>query len=340
MAGGRTTSERASHPIGLSWSDGRGPALSIVQKLAAAMTLPLLTVIVVLGLEVREIERESRAVRRQTALAVSADGPSRLLISLQDEQAWAIVELVGLDAQADLLVEGYDKTRRRTDAALAGLDKVLEDSPEETRRAFGPAMEGLAGSIEAIRRWIEGDTAPRTLDNLAFSDDVFERYGELIRPFFAGIEDVVASVERRELRQGAELIRLTGNQVTTSGDLGREVGVTALLRGGVDQREDIVVVSALRSQFVRQADAIRALSTGLYAEAGATSCSSTTPTPSWARSTPPSRAGSTPRSSSRSSPCRPSRPTRPTGSGWRRSSGSERKASTMPPPAASASTLR
>jgi hypothetical protein len=140
-------SERAWDLVGLRRSDSRGPALSIVHKLAGAMTLPLLAVVVVvLAFEVRDIERESSAVRRQTALAVSADGPSRLLIGLQDEQAWAIVELVGLDAQADLIVEGYEETRRRTDTALGGFERLLGDSPEETRRAFTPTAAGLAAS--------------------------------------------------------------------------------------------------------------------------------------------------------------------------------------------------
>lgn len=105
------------------------PAFSITQKVAVAMVVPLATAVVVLGLEVLALEREGGAVRRQVALAVSADGPSRLLISLQDEQAWATVELIGLDAQADLLVEGYGETRRRTEAALAGFRGFLASRP-------------------------------------------------------------------------------------------------------------------------------------------------------------------------------------------------------------------
>jgi signal transduction histidine kinase len=50
--------------------------------------------------------------------------------------------------------------------------------------------------------------------------------------------------------------------------LGREVGINALLNGGVDRRDELVTVTALRSQFVRLADAIRSTSTGPYAGAG------------------------------------------------------------------------
>jgi signal transduction histidine kinase len=244
------------------------PALSIVHKLAGAMALPLAAVVVALAVEVRDIERESGAVREQAALAVSADGPSRLLISLQDEQAWAIVELVGIDAQADLLVEGYDETRRRTDDALTGFGRLLTGSPDETRAAFAPAVDGLADRIDAIRRQIDAIPGARSLDNLEASNEIFERYGRLIRPFFPAIEEVAMAVEQRELRQGAEILHLTGRQVAAVGDLGREVGVTALLAGGFREREDIASASALRSQFVRQAAAIRVLDTGRYDEAG------------------------------------------------------------------------
>jgi signal transduction histidine kinase len=232
------------------------------------MTLPLLTAVVVLGLEILDIEREGRDVRLQAALAVSADGPSRLLIGLQDEQAWATVELIGLDAQADLLVEGYHETRRRTDEALVGFEVFLENSPQGTLSAFAPAMGSLRTDLEAVRRQIDGYPDPHTLQNLPLSEDVFDRYNELVRPFFGGIEQVASAVERPDLRQGAELIELTGRQVTAVGSLGREVGFAALFNGGIDRRDDVVAASALRSQFVRLAAAIRSRSTGPYAGAG------------------------------------------------------------------------
>jgi signal transduction histidine kinase len=246
-------------------------AFSITQKVAVAMVVPLATAVVVLGLEVLALEREGSAVRRQVALAVSADGPSRLLISLQDEQAWATVELIGLDAQADLLVEGYGETRRRTDAALAGFQGFLDRSPEETRAAFGPAMEGLPAGLATLRDRIDGAPGPPRLENLPVSEEVFDGYDELVRPFFSGIEQVASEIERPELRQGAELIELTGRQVAALGSLGREVGFAALFTGGIDpdeQRDDLVATSALRSEFVRLAAAIRLRSTGSYARTG------------------------------------------------------------------------
>jgi hypothetical protein len=136
------------------------------------MTLLLLAVVVVLGFEIVAIERETDAVRRQTALAVSADGPSRLLTSLQNERSWATVDILGQGDAAELIVEGYDETRGRTDEALAGFEKLLEHSPDETRRAFAPAMDGLEADIQSVRQRLDTSTAPHDLDNLPFSNEI------------------------------------------------------------------------------------------------------------------------------------------------------------------------
>jgi len=151
----------------------RGRTFPIARKLAVAMALPLVATVVVLGLEIGDVDRESSAVRRQSALAVSADGPSRLLISLQNEQGWATLELIGLDAQADLVDGGYDETRGHTDEAMAGFEAVLERSPAEIRRAFRPAVDGLATGLGEIRERIDDAPTPRSLGNLPLSREVF-----------------------------------------------------------------------------------------------------------------------------------------------------------------------
>lgn len=241
----------------------------IAWKLGAAMTLLLLAVVAVLGVEVADIRREAGTVRRQTQLASSADGPSRLLINLQNERSWAAVELIGQGDDAELIVEGYDETRGASDDALAGFEARLADEPVETRRAFGPALDGLADGLRDVRERIDADTAPRTLGNLQLSHETFSAYTELVDPFFDGLASVALAVDHPDLRRGAELLDLTTRQVEALGLLGREVGITSLLSpGGIDQREEIATVAALRRRFVDLAAQIRDGSTGPYAGAG------------------------------------------------------------------------
>ena len=225
--------------------------------------------VAVIGIEVVEIGREADVVRRQTALAVSADGPSRLLINLQNERSWAAVEVIGQGDDVELIVEGYDETRRQTDDSLAGFEELLADGPEETRRAFTPAVEGLAADLEAARQVIDGSTAPRTIDNLVLSEEVFERYNQLVEPFFVGIGEVALAIERPDLRQGAELIDLSTRQVEALGVLGRYVSLTSLLSpGGIDERAEVATVAEQRWRFTDLAEQIRARTTGPYADAG------------------------------------------------------------------------
>ena len=243
--------------------------MPIAWKLGAAMGLLLLAVVAVLALEVAGIRREAAVVRRQTQLAASADGPSRLLINLQNERSWAAVELIGQSEGADLLVEGYDETRRQTDEALAGFEERLADGPAETRRAFAPALDGLAEGLRAVRERIDAETGPRTLDNLELSDESFTAYTELVDPFFNGLASVALAVDHPDLRRGAELLGLSTRQVEALGLLGREVGITSLLTsGGIDQREEIAAVAVLRWRFNDLAHQLHDGSTGPYAAAG------------------------------------------------------------------------
>ena len=268
-AGHSKTRNRVTDAIRVWRPDRPRRAFLIAHKLAAAMALLLLAVVVVLGIEVVQIEHETEVVRRQTALAVSADGPSRLLINLQNERSWAAVEVLGQGDDVELIVEGYDETRGRTDDALAGFEELLADGPAETRRAFGPAGEGLAAELASARQVIDGSTAPRNLDNLPLSEEVFDRYNEMVEPFFVGIGEVALAIERRDLRQGAELVDLTTRQVEVLGTLGRQVSLLSILSpGGIDERGEVAEVAALRWRFTDLAEQIRAKSTGPYAGAG------------------------------------------------------------------------
>ncbi|MGH9212974.1 MAG: ATP-binding protein [Acidimicrobiales bacterium] len=235
----------------------------------AAIMPPLLIFIVVLGLEVQKIDRETDEVTHQTSLAAAADGPTGLLTSLQDERNWAAVELIGQGGQVTVSVEGYPETRRRTDAALEGFQAVLEDSGEQTGRAYDPAMDGLAARLEAVRQRIDDNTAERTILNAGFGNEIFDAYSQLIRPFFRGTSQIALALDRADLRQGAELIGMSARQVETIGNLVRKTIVTSLLTpGGIDEPYEIAEVSELLSRFQRYALLLRDRSTGLYADAG------------------------------------------------------------------------
>jgi signal transduction histidine kinase len=250
-------------------SRGAGPhRVAIRYKLTAAMALPLVIFIVVLGFEVRKIDRQTDEVRRQTALATAADGPSGLLTSLQDERSWAAVELIGQGGQVTVAVEGYDETRRRTDEALAGFQELLENSGEETREAYAPALEALAG-LETLRQRIDANDAERSILNAAFGDEMFASYGQMIEPFFEGTTQIALAIDQPELRQGANLVDLSSRQIETTANISRSTIITSLLtEGGINEQQEITELANLMARFRRYTDAIEADTTGLYADTG------------------------------------------------------------------------
>ncbi|MGH9211936.1 MAG: ATP-binding protein [Acidimicrobiales bacterium] len=243
--------------------------IPIRYKLAVAMAPPLVIFIVVLGLEVRQIDRDTDEVRRQTELAAAADGPSGLLTSIQDERSWTAVELIGQGGQVTVAVEGYDETRRRTDEALAGFQALLEASEPQTREAYAAPMADLPTRLAEVRQRIDDNDAPRDLGNTAFGNGIFASYSELIEPFFGATTQIALAIDQSELRQGAQLIDTSSRQVEISANIAREVITTSLLtEGGIDERDEVARISELLWRFQRYVRQLRSQSTGLYADAG------------------------------------------------------------------------
>jgi HAMP domain/Histidine kinase-, DNA gyrase B-, and HSP90-like ATPase len=264
-----------AHEHGVANLNGRtqrAPVLRRVpirRKVAAAMALPLVFFIAVLGFEVRQIERDTDEVRRETELATTADGPSGLLSRLQDERNWAVTDLIGQGDIIELAVETYPETRRRTDEAVGGFRDLLERSQEQARQAFAPALDGLVAELDAIRARIDGNEAPHTPLNIAFANEIFDSYRQLIQPFLSGTTQVALAIDRPELRRGAELIDGAARQIELQADLGREVSVTYFLtEGRINERQELTNVSTLLARFQDYAKELRSGTTGLYAGTG------------------------------------------------------------------------
>jgi signal transduction histidine kinase len=240
--------------------------MAIRYKLAAAMALPMVTFILVFGLEVRQVHRDTDDVRRQTGLAAAANGPTGLLTGLQDERSWIVSDQVGQAGQIHLRVRGTAATRRHTDAAITAFQKRLAHSDEQTQRAFAPALDGLPAKLKDLRARIDADTHPHTLLNVDFANATFTSYSDLIRPFFTGTTQVAAAIDRSDLRQGAELIDVAARQSEVVGTMTRDIAVTAVLSpGGIDTREEISMISSEVSMFQRNAAMLRSSTTGPFA---------------------------------------------------------------------------
>jgi signal transduction histidine kinase len=223
-------------------------------KLAAALAVPLLALFVRTGVEVADRAREVAELRSQAALARAAVGPGGLINRLQDESTWTVIDLTGATGGGvHAPVESYEATRRATDEALAGLRAEVESGGEAVAAAYARALDGLA-EIDRIRADVDADRASSPLagtsGNIDFSEQVFQRYASLTRPFFDATDEVVASIDDARLRRGAELVNTASRDIQQYVDMARHVLISGTSDGGlVDERTEIREATVRKEQW-------------------------------------------------------------------------------------------
>jgi signal transduction histidine kinase len=222
-------------------------------KLAGALAVPLIALVLVTILEVVQTSGERRDIRQETDLARTAIGPSGLLITLQNERTWPAVEIMGFEDAVAVPVEGYDETRSQTDAARAAFEHELDNRDESIAEEFQPALEGLDG-LDDLRAEIDefGQREHSTREIILFGFEVFDRYTDMISPFFDATTRVAKAVEDPDLRQGAELADAVAREIETTSLLANSTINNALLtENGVDRPGEITDLSILRSDLLK-----------------------------------------------------------------------------------------
>ncbi|HET6949572.1 MAG TPA: nitrate- and nitrite sensing domain-containing protein, partial [Acidimicrobiales bacterium] len=193
--------------------------IPIRTKLAAALLVPLVVLFTLTAVEVLRLVDEVGEVRAQAELAEAAIGPGGLINTLQDERSWAAVDLVGRqDSSAGILpaARGYDETRAATDEAVAALRDEIEHLAGPVADAYEGPLDALA-ALDQVRTDIDTNRASSpamgTNENEGFSQSIFVRYTDLIQPLFAAADDVTATIEDPELRQGTDLVNRIGQNI-------------------------------------------------------------------------------------------------------------------------------
>ena len=226
-------------------------------KVGGALATPLLALFAVTTLEVRGAAQQVDEVREQTDLAKAAIGPSGAITRLQDEREWSTIELVGGQQSSPVGPSSYTELRAGTDRAVADLRQEIEEKGEAVASAFQPAF-GALDALTAVRADIDESTTPRTPQtNLAFSQEVFERYSGIITSFFDATTRVSLAVDDTELRSGTRLADGAARQIDTMAVLILNLYVTGITPDGVDQPAEIAKLSQLRSAFDRNARQLR-----------------------------------------------------------------------------------
>jgi hypothetical protein len=136
--------------------------VSIKVKLAGALAVPLIALMVVSGLEVARSLNHAEQVRRQTDLATAAIGPSGLITALQNERNFTGLWLLGADDLVDLPVSTLSEARTATDTAREAFAAEIEDKGEQVARIYGPGLAAL-DRLDALRASVDAYNGPRVV---------------------------------------------------------------------------------------------------------------------------------------------------------------------------------
>jgi signal transduction histidine kinase len=217
--------------------------IPIRAKLAAALSVPLVALFLLSGLEVVNLIAEVDEIETQTEIATAAVGPGGLITHLQNERTFAAVRSVGSDESLGVRVpvQGYDETRALTDEALAMVRDELAQRGPEVQAAYAPALEGL-DALEQLRADITANTRLpeyNTEANGEFQNQIYQRYTQLIRPFFDATDKVARAVDDEGLREGVVQVNPASRNIELYLDLVRTLAVIGGRQGTVDTREEI-----------------------------------------------------------------------------------------------------
>jgi signal transduction histidine kinase len=210
-------------------------------KLAGALAVPLVGLLAMTVIEMRSISGDVSNVRTQVALARAAVGPGGLISVIQNERAWPALELTGSADLLELPIEDYAETRAQTDEAITKFEAELADLGPEAVAAYAPAMSGL-DKLDQLRADIDADaTSPNhgANANNDFSDQIYARYTAIMRAFFDATDGVARGMEDDRLQRGTNLVNLSSRHIELFSDTARTVLVIGLVRGGVDQLDEV-----------------------------------------------------------------------------------------------------
>jgi signal transduction histidine kinase len=234
-------------------------------KLAIALAVPLVALLVVAVFEAVQTGRERNDIRRQADLAEAALGPGSLLSKLEDERNAAAIELLGVENLLDLPVEDQPTARAATDAARAEFEQDLARLDAETRETYAPAIEGL-GQLEELRAQVDGFSGPRDIQSVNDEETRanFDGYSSIMTRLFDANRQVALEIDDPDLRRGAQLIDLSARQSDLHAKLAQLLVLAAASRDGVNTSTEIASISALRSELTDNERSIRTKAAGAY----------------------------------------------------------------------------
>ena len=234
----------------------------IRSKVAAALLLPLLALVVGSGLLAAQARDEADQVDREISVALIGLGPGSVTSALQDERNFVAIDLIGLGGATAVPVDSFDQATANTDAATADLEARLAGFDRSVRDSFAPAMEALRGLSDVRDRYRSFD-GTKDFGNVAMADEVFESYRSVIDDFFGATASIAADLDHSSLRNGVEIFDALNRRGEALSVTIRDLAMDML--SGERSPQAAVAIGAGAARVRLMQDRIHELSVGPYA---------------------------------------------------------------------------
>jgi signal transduction histidine kinase len=236
-------------------------------RTAAALSIPLVMLMVVAGLEITQSGHDVADVREQSELATASIGPAGAINALMTERNYTSLWLFGVEASVDLHVESLEDARDQTDASLAAFEREVRRRGGRAERIYGPAIEALE-VLDENRAEVDAYDGERnpTVENES-GDHVWAIYNRLVSKLAAANNELAHQVEDDQLRLGVRLVDMSARQVDKISKIVRLATISAVeARGPITDRTDFGRIARMMSEADRHHETILRFTTGPYAE--------------------------------------------------------------------------
>ncbi|HEY6696678.1 MAG TPA: nitrate- and nitrite sensing domain-containing protein [Acidimicrobiales bacterium] len=243
-----------------------GRRIPIRVKVAAALAVPLLALVVGAAVGVSTSTSQARTVTRQAELATASIGHAGLINVLQNERNTALVQMLGLGALIDLEQPDVDVSRQRTNDAHDALHRQISGQDDRLREDWANALSTLDG-LPALRAAVDAAVANPGPANREAAHEVFAEYTDMVATIFASHDRFALVVDDSDLRQGDDLVHYSSHATDSVAQLVDQLLYVGWGTGGIDEPVDAAEVSKLARDVEKNNAVVKTKGTGDYAAA-------------------------------------------------------------------------
>jgi signal transduction histidine kinase len=243
-----------------------GRRIPIRVKVAAALAVPLLALVVGAAVGVSTSTSQARTVTRQAELATASIGHAGLINVLQNERNTALVQMLGLGVLIDLEQPDVDVSRQRTNDAHDALHRQISGQDDQLREDWANALSTLDG-LPALRAAVDAAVANPGPANREAAHEVFAEYTDMVATIFASHDRFALVVDDSDLRQGDDLVHYSSHATDSVAQLVDQLLYVGWGTGGIDEPVDAAEVSKLARDVEKNNAVVKTKGTGDYAAA-------------------------------------------------------------------------